>query len=61
MPRGTHDYARFIKPAELARLCRNAGLDVLEIVGIRYNPFDRSSSICADTDVNYILRARRQD
>ncbi|MCK9388609.1 MAG: bifunctional 2-polyprenyl-6-hydroxyphenol methylase/3-demethylubiquinol 3-O-methyltransferase UbiG [Sulfuritalea sp.] len=59
LPRGTHDYTRFLKPAELARLCRNAGLEVLEIAGMRYNPFNRESSISTDTDVNYLVRARR--
>ena len=59
MPRGTHDYARFLKPAELVNLCRAAGLEVIEIVGMRYNPFDRSSEITGDTDVNYLIRARR--
>ena len=59
LPRGTHDYARFLKPAELARLCRDAGLEVMEITGLRYNPFKREGAIGADTDVNYLLRARR--
>ncbi|MCX7161576.1 MAG: bifunctional 2-polyprenyl-6-hydroxyphenol methylase/3-demethylubiquinol 3-O-methyltransferase UbiG [Betaproteobacteria bacterium] len=59
LPRGTHDYTRFLKPAELARLCRNAGLEVLEITGLRYNPLKRDASIGADTDVNYLVRARR--
>lgn len=59
LPRGTHEYARFLKPAELARLCREVGLDVLEVTGLRYNPFRREGSIGADTDVNYLLRARR--
>ncbi len=59
LPRGTHEYTRFLKPAELARLCREAGLEVLEITGLRYNPFKREGSIGADTDVNYLLRARR--
>lgn len=59
LPRGTHDYTRFLKPAELARLCRAAGLDVLEITGLRYNPLKRDASIGADIDVNYLLRARR--
>lgn len=59
LPRGTHDYQRFLKPAELARLCRDAGLEVLEIAGLRYNPFLREASMCADTDVNYLIRARR--
>lgn len=59
LPRGTHDYARFIKPSELARLCREAGLLVDEIVGLSYNPFTREGRIGGDTDVNYLLRARR--
>jgi 2-polyprenyl-6-hydroxyphenyl methylase/3-demethylubiquinone-9 3-methyltransferase len=60
LPRGTHDYARFLKPAELSRLCRNAGLDVLEITGLRYNPFSREGMVGADTDINYLLRAQRR-
>lgn len=59
LPRGTHDYSRFLKPAELAQLCRNAGLDVLEITGLRYNPFTREGVVGADTDINYLLRAQR--
>ena len=61
IPRGTHDYTRFLKPGELARLCRNAGLDVLDITGLRYNPLTRQGVIGGDTDVNYLLRARRSD
>ena len=59
LPRGTHDYSRFLKPAELARLCRDAGLEVLEIAGMRYNPFSREASIGSGTDVNYLVRAQR--
>ena len=59
LPRGTHDYTRFLKPAELARLCRAAGLEVLEIAGLHYNPFTREASIDADTGVNYLVKARR--
>ncbi|MCE9570848.1 MAG: bifunctional 2-polyprenyl-6-hydroxyphenol methylase/3-demethylubiquinol 3-O-methyltransferase UbiG [Rhodocyclales bacterium] len=59
IPRGTHDYTRFLKPAELVRLCRNAGLDVLEIAGLHYNPFSRQAFIDGNTDVNYLVRARR--
>jgi 2-polyprenyl-6-hydroxyphenyl methylase/3-demethylubiquinone-9 3-methyltransferase len=59
LPRGTHDYSRFLKPAELAQLCRNAGLDVLEITGLRYNPFTRKGVVGSDTDINYLLRAQR--
>ena len=59
LPRGTHDYTRFLKPAELARLCRVAGLDVMEITGLRYNPFTREGVVGGDTDINYLLRAQR--
>lgn len=59
LPRGTHDYARFLRPAELARLCREAGLSVQEVVGMSYNPFSKSYSLGSDTAVNYLVRARR--
>ncbi len=59
LPRGTHEYTRFLKPAELSRLCRQAGLEVEEITGLRYNPFTREGVVGSDTDINYLLRARR--
>jgi 2-polyprenyl-6-hydroxyphenyl methylase/3-demethylubiquinone-9 3-methyltransferase len=59
LPRGTHEYTRFLKPAELSRLCRQAGLEVQEITGLRYNPFSREGVVGSDTDINYLLRARR--
>jgi 2-polyprenyl-6-hydroxyphenyl methylase/3-demethylubiquinone-9 3-methyltransferase len=59
LPRGTHDYAKFIRPAELARLCREAGLSVQEIIGMSYNPLSKQYSLGRDTSVNYLLRARR--
>lgn len=59
LPRGTHDYARFLRPAELSRLCREAGLCVQEVVGMSYNPFSKSYSLGHDTSVNYLIRARR--
>ena len=59
LPKGTHDYARFIKPSELARLMRDAGLSVVEIAGISYNPLSRESRIDRDVDVNYLLHARK--
>jgi 2-polyprenyl-6-hydroxyphenyl methylase/3-demethylubiquinone-9 3-methyltransferase len=58
LPRGTHDYARFITPAELARFCRSAGMTVEDIIGMTYNPFSRVYSLGPDTSVNYILCAR---
>ncbi len=51
LPRGTHDYAKFIRPAELSRHCRNAGLRVAEIVGMTYNPLLRTYGLGRDTDV----------
>ena len=57
LPRGTHDYARFITPAELARYCRRAELNTGQLIGMTYNPFTRTYSLVADTSVNYILVA----
>lgn len=59
LPRGTHDYAKFIKPAELSRQCRNAGLAVEEIRGMSYNPFSKVYSLGQDSSVNYLMRTRR--
>jgi 2-polyprenyl-6-hydroxyphenyl methylase/3-demethylubiquinone-9 3-methyltransferase len=61
LPRGTHDYAKFLRPAELARFCREAGLSVGEVIGMSYNPLTRSYSLGRDTSVNYLVRARRDD
>ncbi|GGY03002.1 bifunctional 2-polyprenyl-6-hydroxyphenol methylase/3-demethylubiquinol 3-O-methyltransferase UbiG [Paludibacterium paludis] len=59
LPRGTHEYARFIKPSELARMAREADLTVETISGMTYNPVTRVYSLSTDTDVNYLLAARR--
>jgi len=59
LPRGTHDYARFIRPAELARAARSAGLVVRDVAGMSYNPFSRRCSITQDTSVNYLLHAHK--
>lgn len=61
LPRGTHDYAKFIRPAELAHHCRQAGLEVAEIIGMTYNPLTKIYSLGRDTSVNYFLRAVRND
>jgi 2-polyprenyl-6-hydroxyphenyl methylase / 3-demethylubiquinone-9 3-methyltransferase len=58
LPRGTHDYARFIKPSELSATCRSAGLEVDGFIGMTYNPFSKVYALEADTSVNYILHAR---
>ncbi len=59
LPRGTHDYARFIKPSELSADCRSSGLDTIDLIGMTYNPFTRVYALEADTDVNYILATRK--
>ena len=59
LPRGTHDYARFIKPSELAAMCRRAGLALGGITGMTYNPFTQRYALGADASVNYILHATK--
>jgi 2-polyprenyl-6-hydroxyphenyl methylase/3-demethylubiquinone-9 3-methyltransferase len=59
LPRGTHDYASFIKPSELAGMCRRAGLEVTRVTGMTYNPITRVYSLGPDTDVNYIMHATK--
>ena len=60
LPRGTHDYARFIKPSELAQWCRDAGLNVADMTGMSYNPLDKSYSLGRDTGVNYMVACNRE-
>jgi len=59
LPKGTHDYARFIKPSELTRWCREAGLQPLEMTGLTYQPLTRKYRLGADCDVNYMLCCAR--
>jgi 2-polyprenyl-6-hydroxyphenyl methylase/3-demethylubiquinone-9 3-methyltransferase len=59
LPKGTHDYARFITPAELARMIRAAGLEVFELKGLSYNPFSKIYRLGDNTDVNYLVAARK--
>ncbi len=59
LPRGTHDYARFIRPSELTGWCRAAGLRPAQIKGMTYNPFTRSYRLSANCDVNYLLYCER--
>ncbi len=58
LPRGTHEYAKFIKPSELAQCCRNSGLSVIDIAGMSYSPLNKSYSLGKDTDVNYLIASR---
>lgn len=59
LPRGTHDYAKFIRPSELASWCRASGLEVKDIVGMSYNPLSGIHKLVADTKVNYLLCATK--
>ena len=59
LPKGTHDYARFIKPHELAQWCRDAGLQLDEVIGMTYNPLTRRYSLGRDCGVNYLVRCVR--
>jgi 2-polyprenyl-6-hydroxyphenyl methylase / 3-demethylubiquinone-9 3-methyltransferase len=59
LPKGTHDYAKFIRPAELMRFCRDAGLEPNALIGMTYNPFTRRYALGHDASVNYILSARK--
>jgi 2-polyprenyl-6-hydroxyphenyl methylase / 3-demethylubiquinone-9 3-methyltransferase len=59
LPKGTHDYAKLIKPSELARWCRVGGLEVEALVGMTYNPLTKVYALGRDTDVNYLLHAVR--
>ena len=60
LPKGTHDYARFIKPSELAAWCRASGLRVAEFIGMTYNPLTRAYRLGTDCDVNYLARCVRE-
>jgi len=60
LPKGTHDYMKFIKPSELARHCRDAGLEVREIIGMSYNPLTRVYSLGPDPSVNYLVHCVRR-
>jgi 2-polyprenyl-6-hydroxyphenyl methylase / 3-demethylubiquinone-9 3-methyltransferase len=59
LPRGTHDYERFLKPSEIAAFARAAGLETDAIIGMTYNPFTRTYRLEPDTSVNYIMSFRR--
>jgi 2-polyprenyl-6-hydroxyphenyl methylase/3-demethylubiquinone-9 3-methyltransferase len=55
LPKGTHDYQRFVKPSELAGWCRASGLSSEELIGMTYNPLSRQYRLGRDCDVNYLL------
>jgi 2-polyprenyl-6-hydroxyphenyl methylase/3-demethylubiquinone-9 3-methyltransferase len=59
LPRGTHEYLKFIRPSELARWGREAGLELRDLTGIAYNPLTRSFRLSTNTDVNYLAHFTR--
>ena len=59
LPRGTHSYERMIRPSELARYCRDAGLEVEHTRGMEYNPLTQRYWLSADTSVNYLFATRK--
>ena len=59
VPRGTHEYARLLRPSELARFCRDAGLDMQQSCGLQYNPISGRYRLSTDTSVNYMLATRK--
>nr|WP_286225747.1 bifunctional 2-polyprenyl-6-hydroxyphenol methylase/3-demethylubiquinol 3-O-methyltransferase UbiG [Polynucleobacter sp. HIN7] len=59
LPKGTHQYGKFIKPSELAQFTRTAGLEVLQLKGMTYNPITQIYRLGSDTDVNYMMATRK--
>ena len=59
LPKGTHEYARFIRPSELSRWCREAGLSQEGMKGMEYNPLTQRYKLSADTSVNYLVACRK--
>ena len=59
LPRGTHEYDKFLKPSELAGFCRASSLELQQSRGLEYNPFTRRYRLSADSSVNYMMSTRR--
>jgi 2-polyprenyl-6-hydroxyphenyl methylase/3-demethylubiquinone-9 3-methyltransferase len=59
LPRGTHEYAKFLRPSELAGWCRAAALEPVTTRGLEYNPLSRRYRLSADTSVNYLVACRK--
>lgn len=60
LPRGTHEYLKFIRPSELARWGRDAGLELIDLTGISYNPLTRAFRLSSNTDINYLAHFKRR-
>jgi 2-polyprenyl-6-hydroxyphenyl methylase/3-demethylubiquinone-9 3-methyltransferase len=61
LPRGTHEYLKFIRPSELARWGRAAGLDLIDLTGIAYNPLTRAFRLSPNTAINYLAHFKRRE
>ena len=61
LPKGTHDYAKFLRPSELSRWARSVNLEPDDLIGMTYNPFSDKYSLGSNTDVNYLLHAAKAD
>jgi 2-polyprenyl-6-hydroxyphenyl methylase / 3-demethylubiquinone-9 3-methyltransferase len=59
LPRGTHEYARLLRPSELLAWTRASGLGLIELTGMQYNPLSKTAMLGPDTDVNYLVACRR--
>ncbi len=59
MPRGTHDYKKFIKPSEMVRMCRHVGLSLVDQSGLTYNPLTKRYKLVVDVSVNYMMAFRK--
>jgi 2-polyprenyl-6-hydroxyphenyl methylase/3-demethylubiquinone-9 3-methyltransferase len=59
LPKGTHEYAKFIRPSELARWCRDTGLELSQARGLEYNPITQRYKLSDDTSVNYLVACRK--
>ena len=60
LPRGTHEYLKFIRPSELARWGREGGLELIDLTGITYNPLTRAFRLSPNTDINYLAHFKRR-
>ena len=60
LPKGTHEYKKFIKPSELSSMMRNNSLEVVEVIGMSYNPITKNYWLGKDVDVNYLIHAKKK-
>ena len=59
LPKGTHEFKKFLKPSELSNMMRNSNLEVKEIIGMSYNPLTKKYWLGKDVDVNYMIHAEK--